>query len=233
MALAERYAQVEEQVARACSAAGRRREDVRLVAVSKFHPAGDIRALAGLGQIDFGENYVQEAEAKKEYFAALRPDLVWHMIGHVQSRKAGQVAGRYALIHTVDTVKLANGLERRLNDGIQDVLIEVNIGEEPQKSGVMPENLPELAGHMLSSCPHLALLGLMCLPPVFDSGDAARPYFARLRRLRDDLEVRLGRKLPQLSMGMSGDFAGAIAEGATIVRIGTSIFGPRPLKRPR
>ena len=232
--LAGRLASVRERLARACAANGRRPEDVLLVAVSKFHPASDIAVVAAAGQRDFGENYVQEALEKRAELEAdpLAADLRWHMIGHVQSRKAAQVAGAFVLIHTLDSVKLADALERRLavTGALQPVLMEINIGGEPQKAGVLEKDAAALGEHVLAACPHLSLRGLMCLPPVFDAGDAARPYFARLRRLGEDLRSRLGIAMPELSMGMSGDFAAAVAEGATIVRIGTDIFGPRPAK---
>ena len=231
-ALAGRLFEVRERVAQACRANGRRPEDVLLVAVSKFHPASDIAAVAAAGQKDFGENYVQEALEKRAELAndPAAANLRWHMIGHVQTRKAALVAGAFVLIHTLDSVKLADALERRLavTGALQPVLMEINIGAEPQKAGVMPEDAETLGAHVLAACPHLELRGLMCLPPVFDAGDAARPYFARLRRLGEDLRSNLGIAMPELSMGMSGDFAAAVAEGATIVRIGTDIFGPRP-----
>lgn len=230
--LRERYARVLERLDAACAAAGRGRDDVVLIAVSKLHPAADVAAVARAGQLDFGENYVQEALQKREELAgepACR-NVRWHMIGHVQSRKAAQVAGAFALIHTLDSRKLADGLERRLAvlEARQPVLMEVNVAAEPQKSGIMAEDLPALADYIVESCPHLELRGLMCLPPVFDAGEAARPHFARLRVLCEDLRARLGLPLPELSMGMSGDFEAAVAEGATLVRIGTDIFGPRP-----
>ena len=135
------------------------------------------------------------------------------------------------LIHTVDNLKFAETLARRLPEGIpvQRVLLQVNIGNEPQKAGVDEHDLPALAEAVLA-LPRLEVRGLMCLPPFFDDGEAARPYFARLRELRDDLEARLGIKLPELSMGMSGDCVQAVEEGATLVRVGTDIFGPRPVK---
>ena len=232
--LAGRLFKVREGLARACGANGRRPEDVLLVAVSKFHPAADIAAVAAAGQKDFGENYVQEALEKRAELAddPAAAHIRWHMIGHVQSRKAAQVAGAFVLIHTLDSVRLADALERRLavTGALQPVLMEINIGAEPQKAGVMPEEAEALGAHVLAACPHLEVRGLMCLPPVFDAGDAARPYFARLRRLGEDLRSNLGIAMPELSMGMSGDFAAAVAEGATIVRIGTDIFGPRPPK---
>ncbi len=233
-ALRERYSRVLERLDAACAAAGRKREDVTLIAVSKLHPALDVAGVARAGQLDFGENYVQEALQKREELAgepACR-NLRWHMIGHVQSRKAAQVAGAFALIHTLDSRKLADALERRLAgaEARQPVLMEVNVAAEPQKSGLMAEDLPALADHILENCPHLELRGLMCLPPVFDAGEASRPHFARLRALCEELRGRLGLPLPELSMGMSGDFAAAVAEGASMVRIGTDIFGPRPPK---
>ena len=232
--LAARLDRVRARLAEACAANGRRPEDVLLVAVSKFHPAADMAAVAAAGQADFGENYVQEALEKRAELAEnpVAAGIRWHMIGHVQSRKAAQVAGAFVLVHTLDSVKLADALERRLAETgqLQPVLMEINIGEEPQKAGVMSADAAALGEHVLAACPHLELRGLMCLPPVFDAGDAARPYFARLRRLGEDLRSRLGIAMPELSKGMSGDFAAAVAEGATIVRIGTDIFGPRPAK---
>lgn len=229
--LERNYAKTLEALERACHNAGRKREDVTLVAVSKFHPPEDIETVAALGQLDFGENYVQEAESKME---RLGKDLHWHMIGHVQSRKAPAVAGNFALVHTLDSIKLADAIEKSLaaRNLEQRVLIEVNIAGEAGKAGVDAKDLNALAGHVEDFCPHLKLEGLMCLPPAYDSGEAARPYFARLYRLREDLRRTIGRPLPHLSMGMSGDFEAAVKEGASIVRIGTDIFGPRPRKQP-
>lgn len=225
-----RYEDVLERMVKACAASGRELEDVCLVAVSKFHPAADVERVASYGQVDFGENYVQEATQKREEVDL--PELRWHMIGHVQSRKAPMVAGKFSLVHTLDSIKLANALEKALagHEERQRVLIEVNIGGEEQKSGIPAASLPQLVEHALKNCPHLDLQGLMCLPPVFDAGEAARPFFANLRLLRDELRKNFAMPFPHLSMGMSGDFEWAIAEGATIVRVGTDIFGPRPPK---
>ena len=233
-ALRERWERLRGRLAAAVRAAGRAEGDVTLIAVSKLHPAEGIACLAACGQVDFGENYVQEACAKQAELSG-NPECAavrWHCIGHVQSRKARDVAGRFALIHSLDSLKLAAGLERHLetSGARQPVLIQVNIGGEVQKSGVAVEDLPALAEGVMA-LPHLELQGLMCLPPVFDDGPAARPHFARLRGLRDELELRLGCALPHLSMGMSGDFEEAVAEGATLVRIGTDIFGPRPVRK--
>lgn len=224
----ENFADVHGRMAEAAKRSGRSPDAVRLVAVSKFHPAEAVRMAAACGQRAFGENYVQEALAKQSALADL--ELEWHSIGHVQTNKAKDVAGRFSLIHGVDNARLAAGLAARLPEGIavQTILLQVNIGDEPQKSGVDRNDLPTLAEAVLAE-PRLNLRGLMGMPPFFDEPEAARPYFARLRELRDSLQTRLGVALPELSMGMSGDFEAAIEEGATIIRVGTTLFGPRPV----
>ncbi|WP_294445805.1 YggS family pyridoxal phosphate-dependent enzyme [uncultured Mailhella sp.] len=233
--LEERWRGVLDNMAEAVRRAGRKDGSVRLVAVSKFHPASDVAELCRLGQKDFGENYIQEARAKQGELAQL--DIRWHAIGPVQTNKAREVAGHFSLLHTLDRVDLARALVRRLpEDGTQDVLIQVNVGEEPQKSGVLPAALAPLFDALLSGGligaegPGLRVRGLMCLPPRCGEGEQARPYFVMLRRLRDDMEKRFGLPLPELSMGMSGDYREAIEEGATLIRVGTDIFGPRPVK---
>lgn len=225
--LAERTAEVKEALARAAKQAGREPADVILVAVSKLHPASDIRDLAGTGQTEFGENYVQEALAKQDELSGL--GVNWHFIGGLQSNKAKYVAGKFALVHSVDSFKLAQALNRKAVslDTVQDILIQVNIAGETQKSGVTADSLPELAETVLGM-EGLRLVGLMTMPPFFDDPERARPVFARLRELRDRLAPRLGVDLPHLSMGMTGDFVPAVEEGATLVRIGTRIFGARP-----
>lgn len=237
--LQERWQQVCQRLQEAARSSGRDRADICLVAVSKLHSAQAVADVAACGQQDFGENYVQEALAKQD---ALREHpacqaVRWHCIGHVQSRKAPQVVGRFVLVHSLDSLSLANGLNKCLAQATeqdtvmhtQDVLLQVNVGNEPQKSGVDEAELPAFAEQVLA-LPHLRIQGLMCIPPMFDDGPAARPYFARLREVRDALRPRLGLPLPHLSMGMSGDFVEAVAEGATLVRIGTDIFGSRPPK---
>jgi len=219
-------------MAAACERAGRAPESVRLVAVSKFHPASDIAALVACGQREFAESYAQEALAKQDELVG--QDILWHFVGGLQTKKAKAVVGRFALTHSVDSEKLARELTKRAKEAriLQPVLIEVNMGEE-QKAGVDEADLPELARLVLSlkdrGC-GLDLRGLMCLPPIFDSPEEARPAFEYLRELRDELSASLGIPLPELSMGMTGDFEAAIEEGATIIRVGTSIFGPRPPK---
>ena len=228
-ALAERLHAVRGRIERAARAAGRDPRDVRLVAVSKFHPARAVAALAAAGQRDFGESYVQEACAKLAELAHL--DLRWHCVGHVQTNKAQSAAGCFQCIHSLDSLKLARALQRHIPASRrQQVLIQINVGNEDQKSGVLPGELPALA-EQVARMPEFELAGLMCLPPFFDSGALARPYFALLRELCERLRARLGLALPELSMGMSGDFDEAVAEGATLVRIGTDIFGPRPARR--
>jgi pyridoxal phosphate enzyme (YggS family) len=228
--LSRNLVSIRARMASACARVGRAPDSVRLVAVSKFHPASDIAALAACGQREFGEAYAQEAQAKQDELSGA--DILWHFIGGVQTKKAKQLAGRFALVHSLDSDKLARELAKRAREArvLQPVLIEVNMGEE-QKAGVEEADLPELARLALSlgeGGAGLDLQGLMCMPPMFDSPEEARPYFARLRELRDGLAAELGVPLPHLSMGMTGDFEAAIEEGATIVRVGTFLFGPRP-----
>ena len=228
--LAERLHAVRERIAHAARSAGRDPRDVRLVAVSKLHPARAVAALAAAGQRDFGESYVQEACSKQAELAHLA--LRWHCIGHIQTNKAKSAAGRFQCIHSLDSLKLARALRRHIPASQrQQVLIQVNVGNEEQKSGVPSEELPVLAEH-IARMPEFELAGLMCLPPFFDNGALARPYFALLRELCERLRVRLGLALPELSMGMTGDFVEAVAEGATLVRIGTDIFGTRSVRVP-
>jgi pyridoxal phosphate enzyme (YggS family) len=229
-ALVERLHAVRDRIAHAARMAGRDPRDPRLVAVSKLHPARAVAALAAAGQRDFGESYVREACAKQAELSHLA--LHWHCIGHVQTNKAKDAAGRFQCIHSLDSLKLAQALRRHIPaPERQQVLIQVNVGAEEQKSGIRPEDLPALAEEV-ARMPEFALVGLMCLPPFFDNGALARPYFALLRELCERLRTRLGLALPELSMGMSGDFAEAVAEGATLVRIGTDIFGARPARIP-
>lgn len=230
---AERLRAVQDRMAAAARAAGREVEDIELLAVSKLQPAAAVEELHALGQLDFGENYLQEALAKREALAHL--PIRWHFTGRVQSNKAKLAIGPFALLHGVDTVKLVHILQKHAGayaqvhekPFVQELLLQVNIGDEEQKAGVAPDQLEPLALEVMER-PNLRLTGLMCLPPFLDDPEAARPFFARLRVLRDELEPRLGMKLPRLSMGMSMDFEEAIAEGATIIRVGTDLFGPRP-----
>ena len=235
MTLEERWRRVMEGKAEAERGAGREVGSVRLLAVSKFHPASSIAELFRLGQVDFGENYMQEARAKQAELADLA--IRWHAIGPVQTNKAKEVAGNFSLLHTLGSEALARAVLRRLpENAVQDALLQVNIGEEPQKSGVAPSEIFSFVegllegGLVAENGAQLRLRGLMCLPPNCGEGELARPYFVRLRELRDGLEARFGLELPELSMGMSGDYRQAIEEGATIIRVGTDIFGERPKK---
>ena len=243
--LVGRFASVNERIARALARSGRSvfagtggvgdpaSVGLRLVAVSKTHPASLVAALAGCWEADpnalvgpvFGESYVQEALEKMEALHTLAPE--WHFIGHIQSRKARDIAGRFSLIHSLDSEKVALALHKALPDGAsQPVLVQVNVGREAQKSGVMPEKLEELL-NTLQTMQALPAQGLMCLPPYDEDGECSRPFFAELRGLAEDMRVRTGLALPHLSMGMSHDLEVAIEEGATLVRVGTDIFGAR------
>lgn len=214
-----------ERIATACRNCGRDPSAVTLVAVSKFHDASAVAELAACGQTIFGESYIQEALPKIE---AAPAGLSWHFIGHLQRNKAKLAVGRFDLIHTVDNVELAHILHNKAaaQQLTQAVCLQVNVAGEAQKSGVAPGGLDALA-EAVAACPNLRLDGLMVIPPVFDDPEGARPAFARLRELREALATRLGRPLPVLSMGMSGDLEAAVTEGATHVRVGTDLFGPR------
>lgn len=225
MEAAERLAWVRRRIEGACRACGRDPSEVTLVAVSKKKDVAAVAALAACGQRIFGESYIQEALPKIE---AAPAGLEWHFIGHLQRNKAKQAAGRFALIHSVDDLELAQILHKKTRDlgSTQAVCLQVNVAGESQKSGISPEALPALA-EAVAAMPELSLRGLMVIPPVFDDPDGARPVFAGLRELRDRLAARLGLPLPVLSMGMSGDLEAAVLEGATHVRVGTDLFGPR------
>jgi hypothetical protein len=215
-------------IAGAAKRSGRTADDITLIAVSKTHPAEAIRAAFELGVRHFGENRVQEWEGKRDALADL--DAGWHLIGHLQSNKAAKAARYFDSVDSVDDIALAEKLNRARAEsgesGKLRVLIEVRIAAEDTKSGVAPDRLNPLAEEILSLS-RLNLQGLMCIPPFVDDPDRVRPYFSDLRRLKEDLELRLGKKLPALSMGMSHDFEAAIEEGATEVRIGTLLFGTR------
>lgn len=241
-ALRERFASVLARIEQAARNAGRNRNEIRLVAISKTHPAPVLAELCRFwpgGPAVFGENYAQEALDKQAAVASLlvkslpdAPAPEWHFTGHAQSRKARDIVGRFSLIHTLDSEKLAARIQKIVQEQRlppQAVLIQVNVGEEPQKSGVMPEKAEALVTSVMRM-PEISVQGLMCLPPFFKKAEASRPYFARLRELRGFLARSTGLDLPHLSMGMSHDCEAAVAEGATIVRIGTDIFGPRPPK---
>ena len=227
------YENVKRRVAAACLRAGRRPEDVTVVAVSKTKPFAMIRELAAHGVQDFGENYVQELASKADEQAAdtAAKPVRWHFIGHLQTNKVKQVIGRAALIHSVDSVHLAQALSKEAEKrGIAcvDILIEINIGQEASKSGV-PEDAAEELVKAAAALPHLCVRGLMCIAPFVDDPEENRQHFKRMAQLRGRLQALAlpDAPLTELSMGMTGDFEVAVEEGATLVRVGTAIFGAR------
>ena len=219
---------IQERIRTAALAAGRPPENVRLVAVSKTVAASRVREAVQAGLTLMGENYIQEAREKIEVLQEL--PVSWHFIGHLQSNKAKYAVRLFDMIHSVGSLKLARELDKQAakNAKVQAILIQVNTGKEATKSGVYEEEALSLvreAGKM----EHLAIKGLMTLPPFFNAPDKVRPYFRALRELRDRIrqEALPGVSMDELSMGMTGDFEAAIQEGATLVRIGTAIFGER------
>ena len=220
---------VRQRIDTAAKRVGRDPSDVKLVAVSKMHPVAVLRNAIEAGATVFGENKVQEAESKIAEIG--RRNATWHLIGHLQSNKARKAAQLFDVIHSVDSVELAERLERIcIEDGRDElsVLVQVDLAGEATKSGIAESDLPELVAY-LRTCKHLRFDGLMVLPPFFDEPEATRPFFKRLREIRDDLASKgvFANGRGELSMGMSHDFEIAIEEGATIVRVGTAIFGKR------
>jgi pyridoxal phosphate enzyme (YggS family) len=217
-ALPERLAQVRAEVAR------RAPQQVTIVAVTKGFGTDAIRAAMDAGLADIGENRVQEAVQKQDALRELT-GVRWHLIGHLQRNKARVARGRFDLVHSVDSLELAQELDRRSTTP-QRVLLQVNVARESQKSGCAPEDTPMLA-RQVAALEHLRLEGLMTLAPLTDDEDVQRRTFRGLRVLRDRIKEEEGLWLPTLSMGMSDDYASAVAEGATVIRLGTALFGPR------
>jgi pyridoxal phosphate enzyme (YggS family) len=218
--------EVRARMARAAAAAGRSAQSVTLLAVGKAQPLELLAAAADCGVTDFGESYLQEALSN---MAALRTRaLTWHFIGRIQANKTRPIAEAFSWVHALDRPKVAERLaaQRPPEAPPLNVCLEVNIAGEPSKGGLMPAELPDLAA-AVARLPRLTLRGLMCIPPEESEPARQRAWFARLRGLRDDLNAA-GYSLDTLSMGMSGDFETAIREGATIVRLGTVLFGARP-----
>lgn len=224
--IAANAARIQERIAAAAERAGRRANDITLVAVAKTFPAEAIREAYAAGVRHLGENRVQEWESKQPLLADLA--VTWHLVGHLQTNKARRAARLFHTVDSLDSIELA----RKLNAAAEEpgkrltVLIEVRLAPEETKHGVEPDGLAALAEAVLQ-LPHLDLRGLMAIPPFFEDVEQVRPYFHRLRELRDGTERRLGCRLLELSMGMSHDFEVAIEEGATQVRLGTALFGPR------
>ena len=219
----ERVEAIERRIVAACERSGRPSQEVALVAVSKTFGPEAVEAAIAAGIRDVGENRIQEA---REKIPNVKGAVRWHMIGHLQSNKAKDAVGLFDVIQTIDSASLADRIARFAGEASKriDVLLQVNVGGESQKSGVEPADLPALAEHV-SRLPELRAVGLMTIPPLV-SEDEVRPLFARLRSLRDQLRER-HEDCRELSMGMSADFEAAIEEGATIVRIGRAIFGGR------
>lgn len=222
-ALPERLAQVRAEVARLAS------QPVTIVAVTKGFGNDAIRAAVAAGVVDIGENRVQEALQKQQELGVGSSELGirWHLIGHLQRNKAKHVPGRFELVHSVDSLALATELDKRAS-GLR-VLLQVNVASEEQKSGCTPQEAPGLA-RQIAALGNLRLEGLMTVGPFTDDVDVQRRVFRGLRVLRDTIKEENGVWLPTLSMGMSGDYATALAEGATVIRLGTALFGPRGVK---
>jgi pyridoxal phosphate enzyme (YggS family) len=228
--IAANLAAVRERIARAAAAHGRTADAVRLVAVSKTFPVESIRAAIEAGQRDFGENRVQEALPKIDALADAHPDVRWHLIGHLQSNKAKKAARPFDAIHSVDSLDLLRRIDEAAAESRRQpqLLVQVDLAGEATKFGAPADEAREIVA-AAASLQAARLVGLMTLPPYYDDPVAARPVFARLRAFRDEL-VAAGipaASLAELSMGMSHDFEAAIAEGATIVRVGSAIFGAR------
>jgi PLP dependent protein len=228
-AIAENLLRLLERIASASKRAGRKPDEVLLIAVSKTHPSEAIHNAYLAGVRHFGENRVQEWEGKRAGLEGL--SATWHLIGHLQSNKAARAAKLFHSIDSLDNEALAQKLDRAptenpVGEKIR-VLIEVHLGGEATKSGVSSEQLPALVEKIVE-LEHLNLAGFMCIPPFHENKEHARPHFAFLRSLREQMETRFARRFPVLSMGMSHDFEAAIQEGSTEVRIGTALFGQRP-----
>ncbi len=213
---------VESRIEEAVRRAGRKRSEITLVAVSKKFSAAHIREAYDAGLSNFGENYVQEFAEKRPELAGL-PDARFHLIGHLQTNKARVAAELFQVIETADSPKLLQRLEAAMGstEGTLEVLLEIKLSDEMSKTGAAPEDIPSLLD-TASACSHLDVCGLMIVPPWSDMAENSRPYFRRIA------ELAAKYKLPKISMGMSGDFEIAIEEGATIIRVGTALFGARP-----
>jgi PLP dependent protein len=227
--LAARLAGVRARIEAAAQRSGRRSEEITLIAISKTHPASSVKQLIELGTVDVGENRVQEAEEKVTEIG--RDKARWHLVGHLQANKARRAVNIFEVIHSVDSLDLVRRLDRIcIEEGRESlpILIQVDLGHEETKSGIDESGLTHMVDS-LGSLTRLKLIGLMTLPPFFDDPEQSRPFFRRLRELRDELAGRgaFGGRAGELSMGMTHDFEVAIDEGATMVRIGTAIFGER------
>lgn len=230
MSLNDNLAAIQSRIRAACERAGRDAASVQLLAVSKTHPPETIREAVNLGLNFFGENKVQEAKAKIPQSPG---QARWHFIGHLQSNKCRDAVELFEMIQGVDSLGLAQEINKRAEQAgkTMPILLEINVAGEGSKFGYQPEQmLAELKA--INALPRLEIHGLMAIPPYTPVPEKARPYFQKLRELKRQAETELGAPLPHLSMGMSGDFEVAIEEGATIVRVGTALFGERRYVRP-
>src|SRR5215467_1776019 len=223
--IAENLGRVREQIASATAKSGRSADEVELVAISKTRPAEKVREAIEAGQTLFGESRVQEARAK---IPELPSNIRWHFVGHLQKNKVRSALPLFEMIHSVDSLALAQDINRIAEEeGLYPrVLLEVNVAGEGSKFGFVPDHLCQRMGALLA-LPRLSIEGLMCIPPLAVESEESRKFFVQVRELRDSLEKKFSLKLPQLSMGMTQDFPAGIEEGATLVRVGTAIFGER------
>ena len=223
--IAENLDRVREQISTAAAKSGRTLEDVELVAISKTHPAESVREAIEAGQILFGESRIQEARAK---IPELPSNCRWHFVGHLQKNKIRHALPLFEMFHGIDSLELARDINRIAEeDGAHpNVLLQVNVAGEGSKFGFSPDRLHDDMESLLD-LPRLTFTGLMCIPPLAEEPEASRKYFIQLRELRDEVERHCDVKLMHLSMGMTNDYAVAIEEGATLVRVGTAIFGER------
>lgn len=230
MSIGENYLEIVERKNRAVVRSGRNPEDVLLLAVTKLHTVEEINQAISAGATDAGENRVQELLEK--YDRTAEP-VRWHLIGHLQTNKVKNIIDKVVLIHSVDSLKLAKEISKRAiaADKVMDILIEINIGMEESKSGVPAEDVESLVKEIAAECEGVRIRGVMCVPPIGETPEDSRPYFKKTKAIFDNLktlDLPQERFLPDtLSMGMSGDFEVAVEEGATIVRVGSSIFGKR------
>ncbi len=229
--IAENLEHVRERIGQAVAKSGRTADDVELVAISKTHGAEKIRQAIEAGQILFGENKVQEARVK---IPELPASARWHFVGHLQKNKIRHALPLFELIHSIDSLDLAQQVDRiAQEEGLHPrALLEINVAGEGSKFGFQLDKLREQMDGLLS-LPRLAIEGLMCIPPAAEEPESSRKYFVQLRELRDSLEKEFDLKLPRLSMGMTQDFEVAVEEGATLVRVGTAIFGARTTAKER
>jgi len=227
--IAENLARVRQEIVEAAAKAGRGPGEIELVAITKAHPAEKVREAIDAGQRLFGESRVQEARAK---IPELPSSLRWHFVGHLQKNKIRHALPLFEMIHSVDSLALAQDMNRIAEqEGLHPrVLLEVNVAGEGSKFGFTPDKLREQMEGLLA-LPRLSILGLMCIPPIANEAAASRKYFVQLRELRDSLQTEFRVDLTQLSMGMTQDFWIAVEEGATLVRVGTAIFGERSRKK--